>query len=238
MKIGLLLCDVVDPEESERTGGYPKMFCDLLRLADPEASVAEYDVTNGIYPADIDECDSYIVTGSRHGVYDGLPWLDILAEYVRKLYKQRKPTVGICFGHQMIAQALGGSAGKSDKGWGLGIHEAKVSNTLDWTEGANEGRTVSFLVCHQDQVHKLPPRASRFLASDFCPNAGFTVDECVFCLQGHPEFDRDYMRYLIGTRGKDLAPEEVERLLASLDLQTDAPLASCWIRDFVAKACS
>jgi len=205
-------------------------------MADPGAELVVYDVMAGEYPADVGECDGYLVTGSKHGVYDGLPWIAPLEEFVRKLRDLRKPVIGICFGHQLVAQALGGVAGKSDRGWGLGVQDAELSRALGWTSEAEKGSTVTLSVCHQDQVSELPPGAERFLESEFCPNAGFTVGDAVLCFQGHPEFGPEYTRYLIEKRGGELGEDELRRLRASVDRETAAPLVSRWIRDFVARA--
>lgn len=233
---GLLLCDVVDPPELERTGGYPRMFLDFLREGDPEARVREYDVCAGEYPRGIDECDAYLITGSRHGVYDDLPWIAELEGYVRTLHAASKPIVGICFGHQLVAHALGGFAGKSDKGWGLGVHHSSVTGARPWMDGRAEGADVALLVCHQDQVSELPPGAECFLSSPFCENAGYTVGDSVICLQGHPEFDKGYSRYLIGKRGHAHGAEFVRDRLASLEEPVDRAAVSHWIANFVAKA--
>lgn len=233
---GLLLCDTVDQPERDRTGGYSRMFLDFLREGEPGALTRDYDVLAGERPADIDECDAYLISGSRHGVYDDLPWIGRLCEDVRALHAASKPLVGICFGHQLVAQALGGEAGKSGKGWGLGVHHAAVTGPRAWMGDTPEGRDIALLVCHQDQVRRLPPGARRFLASPFCENAGYTVGDSAICLQGHPEFDRGYARYLVGKRGPAQGEEFVRDRLASLDEPVDRATVSRWVARFVARA--
>ena len=107
MKLGILKTDAVRPEWVPEFGEYPDMFIGLLRLADPALEFRVYDVEEGVYPEDIDEVDAYLITGSKSSVYDDQPWIATLMEFVRELDRRRKKLVGICFGHQLVAQALG-----------------------------------------------------------------------------------------------------------------------------------
>ena len=122
MKLGILKTDTVRPEWVPEFGEYPDMFVDLLGQADPDLQFQVYDVENGEYPADIDEVDAYLITGSKSSVYDDKAWIGELMDFVRELDQRRKKLVGICFGHQLVAQALGGKTEKSSKGWGVGLH--------------------------------------------------------------------------------------------------------------------
>ncbi len=235
MLLGLLLCDTVDEPHLTRTGGYPQMFLHFMRESGEDVEMRSYDVCSGEYPATPDECDAYLVTGSRHGVYDNIEWIGALCEYVRQLHAGRKPLIGICFGHQLIAQALGGRAGKSAKGWGLGVHRIGVVGSRPWMERAPADE-IALSVCHQDQVSELPPGAEPFLSTEFCPYSGYTVGDSVICVQGHPEFDREFTHYLIDKRGAELGDEQRNELHASVGQDTDSLTVAHWICGFVRQA--
>ena len=132
MKIGILKTDAVREEWVSEHGEYPDMFAALLGAADPALTFTTYDVRLGEYPAAIEDEDAYLITGSRHSVYDPLPWIAPLMDFVRELDQRRIKLVGICFGHQLIAEALGGSTRKAEQGWGVGLHRHRFSDRPDW----------------------------------------------------------------------------------------------------------
>ena len=135
MKIGILKTDAVRPEFVPEFGEYPDMFAALLSRVDPALEFATYDVEEGEFPDDIHAVDAYLITGSKSSVYDDKPWIKQLMQFVRELHARRKKLVGICFGHQLVARALGGHTEKSDKGWGVGAHSATFSQSPRWHDG-------------------------------------------------------------------------------------------------------
>ena len=132
MKLAILKTDAVRPEWVPQFGEYPDMFIALLRRVDPHLAFRVYDVESGQYPADIDEADAYLITGSQSSAYEDKPWIDSLATFARKLHVRRKKLVGIYFGHQLVAQALGGEVIKSPKGWGVGLHTHRFTLAPPW----------------------------------------------------------------------------------------------------------
>jgi GMP synthase-like glutamine amidotransferase len=122
MKIGILKTDAVRPEWVPTFGEYPDMFERVLKLVDPDLEFEVWDIEEGEFPTTLDGIDGFIITGSKSSVYDDKPWIRSLEALVRELYEARKKVIGICFGHQLIAQALGGLVDKSPKGWGVGPH--------------------------------------------------------------------------------------------------------------------
>ncbi|HEY7775911.1 MAG TPA: GMP synthase, partial [Kineobactrum sp.] len=136
MKLGILKTDAVRPEWVPDFGEYPDMFIALLGQLDPSLEFAVYDVEQGQYPADIDEVDAYLITGSKSSVYDDKPWIETLMAFVRELDQRRKKLVGICFGHQLVAQALGGKTEKSPKGWGVGLQTQRFASMPGWHDQA------------------------------------------------------------------------------------------------------
>lgn len=120
MKLGILDCDELAAPLKKDFKCYAEMFRSLLDSVDGALELGVYSVLDNEYPAEINECDGYLLTGSKTGVYDSAPWLEALQEFVRRAYLSQVPLVGICFGHQMLAHALGGRAQKSELGWGIG----------------------------------------------------------------------------------------------------------------------
>ncbi len=231
LTLGILKTDDVRPEWVDEYGEYPDMFTKLLQDVDPALKVKVYEVQRGEYPEDIDEVDGYLMTGSKSSVYEDKDWIHQLAEFVRLLDKANKKLVGICFGHQMIAHALGGKTEKSDKGWGVARHTAKLTNQAG--AYAETGTPFSILVSHQDQVVE-PARGAKVLASsEFCPVAMCQLGQHMLSFQGHPEFMPGYSQELLDLRrdiyGEDLYQQGVE----SLSQPLDQAMVAGWIMDFL-----
>lgn len=233
-RIGILQPDAVLEKFQPEFGDYPGMLADVLRLAahpEEELEFAVYDVMGGAYPANVAECDAYVITGSRASVYDDEPWIAQLEEYVRTLDKARCKLIGICFGHQMVAQALGGETEGAEAGWGVGIAESAVVKQAGFMEPALH--RFNLLVSHRDQVSRLPAGATAHAGSGFCPVSMFTVGNHILALQGHPEFIAGYSRALMDMR-RDILGETVwADGVASLERGTDRVTIARWILNFI-----
>ena len=236
MKIGILETGR-PPEGLERHGAYGLMF---ERLLGPDFDYVVYPVIDGVFPERVDEVDGWLITGSRFGVYDDAPWIRKLEGFVRHVVAARVPLVGICFGHQILASALGAKVEKAAAGWGVGPHTYDIVERPAWLDG--EAPSVTLNAMHQDQVLSLPPGARLVARSDFCPYAALAYDDHAMSIQAHPEFDNAYERALIRLRRGALIPEErADPALASTaetGVAADAPVAARWIRDFFARALS
>ncbi len=210
MKIGILETGEVHEALVDKHGDYPSMFERLLRPYAPDADIFTVHVVANAPLGNPGDADGWIVTGSRHGVYDDLPWIEPLKHFLRDCVAQKIPVAGICFGHQILAEALGGRAEKSDKGWGLGIHDYAVNDAPSWMEGLTDHFAGHAL--HQDQVTALGPTATRIASSDFCENAaiiyGDPENPDAISVQSHPEFNDDYMQDLLDVRLKDIVSAE------------------------------
>ena len=230
VRLGILQADHVDPEYRARFGDYAQMFALALGDALPCASFEFFDVRRGCYPDRIGDCDAYLITGSRASVYDDEAWIVRLKDFVRELNDARAKTVGICFGHQLVAAALGGVVDRAEVGWGVGVHTWEVVDDEPWMRPRL--RDVRLLASHQDQVQTLPRGARLLAASDFCPNAAFGIEGHMFALQGHPEFSTDYARFLMCKRREQLG-DAFGPAMKSLDEPTDEAVLARWIAGFL-----
>ncbi|UAW99838.1 gamma-glutamyl-gamma-aminobutyrate hydrolase family protein [Halopseudomonas nanhaiensis] len=231
MKLGLLQCDDVTASLQARHGNYPEMFLRLLREHIPAAEVQVFRTQDGDLPARIDDCDAYLTTGSKYGVYDGLPWIAELQAFVVELWERHKPLVGICFGHQLMAQALGGEVRKSEKGWGVGVSFNRVMDRKPWMEPWQD--KLDLIVSHQDQVMLLPPQAEVLAQSEFCNYYLVQYGEHFMSVQGHPEFCKGYSRDLMTAREGMIPAERLRAGHASLNAEIDGPLMMRWIVSFL-----
>jgi len=211
MKIGILETGEVHPDLKARHGDFPAMFEAMLRAVDPSLEFTTVRVVSGEMPATPTQADAWIVTGSRHGVYDDLPWIGPLKAFLRDCIAARIPVVGICFGHQILAEALGGRAVKSDRGWGLGAQDYDVVARPGWMADLPDRFAVHAL--HQDQVVELPPGATVLAQSSHCPYAALAYGDPeapqALTIQPHPEYGPDFMDELIALRAGTVIPTDV-----------------------------
>ena len=232
MHLGILKVDSVRDEFVAAHGDYPDMFEHLLLSADASLRVSTFDVQNGDIPAP-SHCDGYLITGSRDSVYDDLPWLPPLVEFVGQLREQEIKLAAICFGHQLVAHFFGGKVGPAAEGWAVGVHSCDIVDHDHWMTPPAE--KLSLLSSHKDQVLELPPDASLYATNSFCPNAGFTVGNHTMTIQGHPEFGKDYARSLMTFR-KDLLGDAVFGAgIESLSYPTDQAVMGRWLVNFFAR---
>ena len=178
-------------------------------------------VIDGAPLPDPDEVEGVVVTGSAMGVYGETEWMDPLKDFIRSAYARNTPMMGVCFGHQVIADALGGDVRKSEKGWGIGRHAYRVDGKHAALNGL--GETIAIAASHQDQVLAPPDGATVFLSSDFTPNAGIVYGNgTTISVQPHPEFEPDFAKALVELRrGNPLPDDVVDERIASLDAPVD-----------------
>lgn len=232
LQVGILACDHVDQNLIDKHGDYSDMFSELVKTQDATIRIRVYDLLTDQFPDDINACDAYIITGSRLGVYEDIPWIYKAKKLVKRIYDAEIPTIGICFGHQLIASALGGEVIKAeDKGHALGVQTWKITNTPDWM-GKPSLTSLSLNASHQDQVIKLPEGSHLFAGSDFCPIAGFQVGS-MLTFQGHPEFDYAYTKFLIDKHEVKLDVTSKEKTLESLKMQPDSNVVGSWMVNFI-----
>lgn len=231
MKLGLLACDFMPDELTDRFEDYPQMFAAAIASAGATVQWQVYRAYAGELPAAANACDAWLVTGSRAGAYDGHAWIGGLEAFVREIVSEAIPLVGICFGHQLIAQALGGTVEKSARGWGIGIHTYDTSTAAPWMRPPLPRFTVP--VCHQDQVVALPGGARRLASSDHCENFLVQFNDTTIGIQGHPEFTHAYIAVLVGQRADRLDAQTGAAARASLSRDADNTAIMNWIANFL-----
>jgi GMP synthase-like glutamine amidotransferase len=188
-RVTIIETGLVSPANRERHGSYPLMFENMIAAADPSVTFETISIPSGEKLPDPASLQAILITGSSAGVYDGFDWIAPLEDFVRAAHGAQVPMVGVCFGHQLVAQALGGVARKSEKGWGLGRHVYDVAPG----NGIVDGARIALAASHQDQVITPPPGAKTILSSDFTEHAGLLYPGgTTMSVQPHPEFSIGY----------------------------------------------
>jgi GMP synthase (glutamine-hydrolysing) len=220
MKIGILQTGHAPDELRDTRGDYDAHFARLL--AGQGFDFQTFNVVDMEFPESIETCDGWLITGSKHGVYEDHPFIPPLEQLIRDIYAAGIPLVGVCFGHQIIAQALGGHVEKFKGGWAVGRTE------YEWN-----GETLALNAWHQDQVIKAPETAKAIASNDFCANAALVYDNRAFTVQAHPEFDSVFVEGLAIHRAPGVVPDAlVQEATANLNKSVDNDLLAGKIAQF------
>ncbi|MFN3972260.1 MAG: type 1 glutamine amidotransferase [Gemmobacter sp.] len=218
MRIGILQTGQAPDALKPDTGDYPDLFQRLL--AGHGFTFQTWHVEAMSFPASVHDAEGWLITGSRHGTTEDHPFIAPLEDFIRQVYAAGVPLVGICFGHQIIAQAMGGRVERYAGGWAVG--------PTDYDFG---GEVVRMNAWHRDQVVEAP-QAARVIASNaFCANAAMIYDDRMFTVQAHPEFQADFVDGLLRTRGPGLVPDD---LMAAARARLDGPIDSASVAGRIA----
>jgi GMP synthase-like glutamine amidotransferase len=227
--VGLLMCGHVPRSLATTEGDYPELFGALLAPHGVELEV--FAIDEGKLPGSLDDCDGWMP--SRSSVLGDDPWLDDALGLVRRIVEEDRPFVGICFGHQLLGQAMGGRVERAASGWGVGAQRYTVVSPRPWMDPAPADAAFTLIASHEDQVVELPPGAERLAATDHCPNAMFELGERAIGLQPHPEFTATISRALVNARRDLIGEGRADEALASLDSPLDRDLVAGWIARFL-----
>ncbi len=230
LSVGILQCGEVLEIFQPQFGDYNSMIENKLTAVDPALRCRSWRVLDGEIP-DPDACDAWITTGSRESVNDDNDWTMGFCDFVTRVAQTDIPFIGICYGMQMIARALGGKVALAEKGWGVGVAISKVYRQTPWMREPNE--SINLVVSHREQVVVLPKGAELIAGSDFCPNSIFAVGDHMLGIQGHPEFTTAYSRALMELRRDIIPAPRIEQGMNSLSLSVDGARAFDWIVSFI-----
>ncbi|WP_176248482.1 MULTISPECIES: type 1 glutamine amidotransferase [unclassified Sulfitobacter] len=219
MKIGILQTGHSPDNMKDQLGDYGEMFTKLLGGHDFDFQI--WSVVDGEFPDSAVDADGWLITGSKFGAYEDHDWIPPLEQLILAIRDTGRPLVGICFGHQIIAQALGGKVEKFAGGWSVGRTEYTVN-----------GQPMALNAWHQDQVTALPQGAQVVGSSEFCANAALLYDDQIWTIQPHPEFNADFIDGLIRTRGKGVVPDAQ---LSAAATRLDAPTNNADIAKHIAE---
>lgn len=232
MKVTIIETGRAPGRLSEDFPRYPRMFEALLSAADAGLRFETVSLVEGEALPDAAACEGVLITGSPAGVYDATPWMEPLRRFVRAAFAVETPMVGVCFGHQIIADAMGGDVRKSEKGWGVGRHTYQLLQHRPWMAGA--GASVSLAVSHQDQVITPPEEAVTLARSAHTEHAMLAYAQApVMSLQGHPEFEDDFVAALYAARRGRLSDAQVDGAIASLGRAHDNARVGQWMASFL-----
>ena len=227
MRLGIL--ETGGPPKALRPqfGDYPAMFRSLLG---PGYDYPTFDGRAGELP-EPERCVAYVITGGAAGVYDDLPWIAPTLDWLRQA-RGRTKLVGVCLGHQLMAEAFGGKVIKSPKGWGVGLHRYDIARAEPWLDGAD---SFALAASHQDQVVEQPPATEVVARSAFTPFAMLAwTDHPAISIQPHPEFAPDYASAMIESRAEErLSREQAAEALESLKQPNDRERVAGWMRSFL-----
>ncbi len=187
-RFAVLKAGTANPGTRARLGDYGERFISLL--SEPGETWHVYDVEHGVFPEDVSGYDGFVITGSRYSAYEDRPWIKQLLELVREINERAIRLVGVCFGHQAIALALGGEVGLNPKGWDIGLKELILTEAArDLASFRYAPEPIRILVSHMDVVTRLPEQAVCLAYSERTEVEAFAIGPSVLSFQGHPEYD-------------------------------------------------
>lgn len=230
MKIGLLQCDHVMPENRAEFGDYSDFFGNLFRRHAPEIVLELFDIQQDEYPEHPDRYAGFIGTGSSRSVWENIDWISRFKKFVIELYQGGNKFIGICFGHQMIAEALGGRCEKSGRGWGVGVKKVAVVQKKSWMNPELDSYRLIF--SHQDQISALPENSKVLGGNEHCPCSMILVGSHFLGIQAHPEFTPAYSRRLMQMRIDRIGLQAVQEAEKTLQEKTDEAVMTQWMANF------
>ncbi len=229
--IGVLNAYHFDPTPGGYQEDYSKLIMEFAHKTFPSEYIRDYKIAMGDWPLSFDDCSAWIITGSSMGAYDKADWISSLKDFIKALNERKKKLIGICFGHQIIAEALGGRVEKSPKGWGVGVKTFSLTQTEAWMKPPQN--KISLLFSHQDQV-VLAPKEAKLLAEDnFCPFQMLQIGSHMLSFQGHPEFSIEFAKARLISRQEKMPAQTYELAMKSFTTLRDDEILASWVREFV-----
>ncbi len=233
MKIGILRCDTVRSTLSAEFGEYPEMIEKAFSATNSELCFQTYLADEGQLPECTDECDAYIITGSRHSVFDTDElWINPLRDFIVRLHKAKIKAIGICFGHQLIAEVMGGKVERADSGWQIGVHRAIIQQS----KGFMQPKMATFYIAMmcEDQIQTVPETATILASSQGCDYMMLQYDNHFLSIQGHPEYSLDFAKALLNVRQSEFPAKRLEKgLLSFSENEMNGEFLFAWFANFL-----
>lgn len=235
MKIGILATGITPDELLNQYGTYADMFVELFAQVEADFEYEVFDVRDGVFPSSVQQCEGWVITGSKFNVDENRDWMLKLKQLIVEINETGRPMLGICFGHQIIAEAFGGKVEAYEGGWGVGLHSYNLIGDNGFINGNEDQFTISAM--HRYQITEKPEGARVFAESDFCKYAGLQYGDNILTLQAHPEFNLSYETDLVSLRKGVVIPDEIaEAGLAMLRAEaaaTDSVKVAGWMNAFM-----
>lgn len=228
--IGILTCGALDEDIQDPYGDIPDMIIAAFQRNDASLEFSVFDAINNDLPA-LDSCDAFLLTGSTNSSYERTPWMLNLEEFVRECARSGTKLLGICFGHQLISQALGGKVEPCERGWALGTGFYELTAQKSWMY-PTLGK-LDVLVLHRDQVVQLPEKSKVIAQSQFCPYFMVQHGPNILTIQGHPEFTAPILRHLTDYNIDNFTSNKIREALFSLNAPVDSDAAIKWMINFI-----
>ncbi|MDA9008584.1 amidotransferase [Alphaproteobacteria bacterium] len=229
--VGILEAGMMPPPLEAKFGTIASMYEKLFAGRSDRLELKIYRAFESELPSSADECDAYLISGSPASVFDEDEWIKALKAFVLQAYSAEKKLLGICFGHQLLADVLGGRVERSDKGWGVGSHSYHMNEAA--IEAGLPIGEITINVSHQDQVTQLPEGAVLLGGCEFCPNGAFRLGDKVLAMQCHPEYPDELLNDLIEFRKERLGEKAYRTGLNSLSTPLTVPSVEAWMTDFL-----
>lgn len=230
MKIALLVCDDSMKTFPHNLGSYVDMFVRLFENIEYKVELIPFDVRLNEYPRDLNIFNGFLTTGSSCSVYEDVVWINELKKFIQKLYENNFKYFGVCFGHQLIAESLGGKVEKSKEGWMVGVKQTEIIKQQPWM--VPQQSNCMAISSHQDQIVELPPKAEVIGYYKGCHYSMIKVNDHFIGFQGHPEFRKEYALPLMESRRDRIAIEIIEAAKPTFKISPDYKLLSTWIYNF------
>jgi len=230
--IGILQCGALDEDIQDPYGDIPDMVVSAFLRNDPGIQFSMFDAINDELP-ELDSCDAFLLTGSTSSSYERTPWILTLEDFVREAARTGKKMLGICFGHQLITQALGGKVEPCERGWALGTGFYELTTQKSWMNPPL-GK-LDILVLHRDQVSSIPAKSKVIAQSQFCPYFMLQHGTNILTTQGHPEFTPEILRHLTDANIDNFTSNKIREALTSLNASIDSDVLVNWMINFINK---
>jgi GMP synthase-like glutamine amidotransferase len=231
MHIGILVTNTDDTDFAKAHPRDGEKFRALLQPLRPDWTFTAVQVKDGEFPKCTDSFDGYIITGSPASANGDSAWIAELLNFIRAIDDAKVPTVGVCFGHQVIARALGGTVSKNPGGWGFGVAETMFNQLENWMEPKQ--KSLLLYAAHNEQVTQLPSRAIVMGGSNHCPIGSYRIGEHIFTTEYHPEMTKEFMSGLIENYADYLGHEVAMRAREQVKQNVDGKLYAEWMLRFL-----